>query len=284
MYDKLYAFEAQRRQQDFASVKAACPKGIYLAPALRNASVWHGILFVRKGPYAPAILRFQVHLYPADKPPAITISTEIFHPLITPLTTYTYTTGDTGTDTVSATDEDRLPPGGLSLRHAFPQWFGRNRVRGTVAGQDSGQSTTVEDTHTIAAIAEQPEFYCGSMQIVQALFYLRSVFDSDHVLDKIPLAAAANPGAWHAWNTHRAKRTGTTLSAAALGNHVASTPGVRQQPGGARRPGQWNWDGVWEERVKKGVQASISQHALYGSSGPGEELVGLTPLSVLPTC
>src|SRR5699024_3148272 len=59
-------------------------------------------------------------------PPLVTFTTDIFHPLLVPLTTYTFTTGsDDATDTVSATDEERLPPGGFSLRHGFPHWFGR---------------------------------------------------------------------------------------------------------------------------------------------------------------
>ena len=74
-----------------------------------------------------AILRFQIRFPPTypDLPPLVTFTTDIFHPLIVPLTTYTFTTGSSDTDTVSATDEERLSPGGFSLRHGFPHWFGR---------------------------------------------------------------------------------------------------------------------------------------------------------------
>lgn len=80
-----------------------------------------------KGAYAPAVLRFQIHFpesYP-QLPPLITFASDIFHPLVTPLTTYMYTTDIQDNGTVSATDDERLPPGGFSLRHGFPDWFGR---------------------------------------------------------------------------------------------------------------------------------------------------------------
>src|SRR3989337_2223388 len=40
-----------------------------------------------------------------------------------------YTTDIQDSGTVSATDEERLPPGGFSLRHGFPEWFGRGARR-----------------------------------------------------------------------------------------------------------------------------------------------------------
>src|SRR5436190_18841862 len=91
------------------------------------------------GPYASAILRFQVRFPPSypDLPPLVTFNTDIFHPLLVPLTTYTFTTGSSDTDTVSATDEERLPPGGFSLRHGFPHWFGRARRSATNSAASS---------------------------------------------------------------------------------------------------------------------------------------------------
>ncbi|KAI5201382.1 hypothetical protein E4T39_05277 [Aureobasidium subglaciale] len=265
-----HAFEAQQRRLDLsvlqeaheclcsASVKQACPKGIYLTPTPRDPRVW-------QGPYTPAILNFSL-LLAADKPPTITISTDIFHPLVTPLTTYTYTTSDTGADTVHATDDERLPPGGFSLRHGFPQWFGRKKPKPT------SQIALSED---VTSQVERSQQSYGPMAIVQILFYMRSTFDTAEVLDRVPLEAAGNPGAWHAWQTHRARVIGTTVLPATPedGKSPASLTS-RQQPGGARRPGQWNWEGVWEERVKKGVQASISQHTLFGNiSASNDDLI-----------
>ena len=40
----------------------------------------------------------------------------------------------------------------------------------------------------------------------------------------------------------------------------------------ARKPGEWNWDGVWEVRVKKGIEGSISDAVLYGNM-PGDDLI-----------
>ncbi|KAH0335576.1 hypothetical protein KCU81_g8978, partial [Aureobasidium melanogenum] len=260
----LQAFEAQQRRLDFASVKQACPKGIYLTPTPRDPHVWQGVLFVRKGPYTPAILKFSL-LLAADKPPTITFSTDVFHPLVTPLTTYTYTTSDTGADTVHATDDERLPPGGFSLRHGFPQWFGRKKPKPT-SQVGLGEETT--------STSERSQSSYGPLAIVQILFYMRSAFDTADVLDKVPLEAAGNPGAWHAWQTHRARVIGTgPRSTTPEDGKSPASPTLRQQPGGARRPGQWNWEGVWEERVKKGVQASVSQQTLFGTAGSNDDLI-----------
>ena len=83
----------------------------------------------------------------------------------------------------------------------------------------------------------------------------------------------SNTGAWHAWTSYRAKSSGarervttgeTSGSSNAALRRSTSPP---QQPGGARRPGEWNWQGVWEDRVRKSVQASVSEHTLYSSDG-----------------
>lgn len=213
------------------------------------------------GPYTPATLKFNL-LLAANKPPSIIISTDIFHPLVTPLTTYTYTTSDTGADTVHASDDERLPPGGFSLRHGFPQWFGRNKP------VPPPQLNPSDETQPEA---EKPPSSYGPLDIVQILFYMRSTFDTAEVLDKVPLEAAGNPGAWHAWQTHRVGATSVPTTSG--DEKLPASPTLRQQPGGARRPGQWNWEGVWEERVRKGVQASISQNTLFGSAGSNDDLV-----------
>ncbi|KAF1349815.1 hypothetical protein BDV97DRAFT_282164, partial [Delphinella strobiligena] len=256
-----------------ASVKRAGPKGIYFTLTPRDPNVWQAVLFVRKGPYAPAILKFKIFLS-ADRPPIIAISTDIFHPLVTPLTTYTYTNSDTGADTVSATDEERLPPGGFSLRHGFPEWFGSSKLnteaeevqhneQGDVTTRDGHVLQTGTDKGSTTLDTGAPPARCGAVDIARVLYYMRSAFDSETVLDKIPLDTAGNPGAWHAWQAHRAKVLGATSATRSDHRRLSSPLAVRQQPGGARRPGQWNWEGVWEERVKKGVHASISQSALY---------------------
>lgn len=295
------------------------------------------------GPYATAILRFYVSFpdtYPA-LPPLVSFSTDMFHPLITPLTTYMYTTDIQEGGTVSATDEERLPPGGFSLRHGFPGWFGRggNRGRQASGGQERGQqhqqhqyqqhppttprssralaaggdSNSSTPNSEIAATASTPSSAGGrdddddddgtgrtgtgigaggggggggggrggfggfggigiglgargtqsfrdvhnkDPSTCEVLSYVRSAFDDEGVLDSVPLEAAGNPGAWHAWRTHR----GYTA--------------VPEGEPAVRRPGEWNWEGVWEERVRRNIQASMSEPVLYGESG-GDDIVSL---------
>ena len=152
------------------------------------------------GPYAPAVLRFQISFpptYPA-LPPLVTFSTDVFHPLLTPLTTYTYTTGSADTDTVSATDEERLPPGGFSLRHGFPHWFGR--------GKRSAPNSRNGSASALASPASPTSAHQSTLEIsiVRILEYIRSTFSEHSILDSLPLEAAANPGAYHAWRAYRA--------------------------------------------------------------------------------
>jgi hypothetical protein len=221
------------------------------------------------GPYAPAILRFQISfpaLFPSA-PPLITFSSDIFHPLLTPLTTYTYTTNVSDTDTVSASDQERLPPGGFSLRHGFPQWFNQSR-------QGSAASATPRSNSPITVFG--------------VLDYIRSSFNDEDSLSSIPLEAAANPGAYHAWHTQRARNlqssravspqssppskrsSGLENISGSLNVEPSSSPAGR---GRRLRPGEWNWDGVWEERVKRGVQSSLAEPTLFGLAGAGDDII-----------
>lgn len=222
------------------------------------------------GPYANAILRFETH-FPGDypeRPPVVTFLSDVFHPLVTPLTTYTYTTRDTGGETVSAADRDRLPPGGLNLRHGFPEWFDNPSV-----GAKNKDTESVDTNHEKHSAASGPEIKSSTRQpplTVEILQYIRIVFDTEAVLDAVPLEAAANAGAWHAWRSYRSKMSaGRASPATSLTSNASDTTSERsasprQQPGGARRPADWNWQGVWEDRVKKSIQTSISEQMLYG--------------------
>lgn len=185
---------------------------------------------------------------------------------MTPLTTYTYSTRDSGAETVSAADRDRLPPGGLNLRHGFPEWFEQSR-----------NNADNKDSSNMQSELESRSQSRSLPLTVEVLQYLRIVFDTEAMLDSVPLEAAANVGAWHAWRTYRAKSLGGRSSPVTQtqGNTTdairerSSSP--RQQPGGARRPGEWNWQGVWEDRVRKSIRASISEHALY--SGDNSDVI-----------
>lgn len=95
------------------------------------------------------------------------------------------------------------------------------------------------------------DVYKRDVSAFEVLSYIRSTFDDENMLDSVPLEAAGNPGAWHAWRTHRGYIT------------------LPEGDPSARKPGEWNWEGVWEERVKKGIAASFSEPVLYGGVGGG---------------
>ncbi|ORY12821.1 ubiquitin-conjugating enzyme/RWD-like protein [Clohesyomyces aquaticus] len=287
----LLSFRKQHLLVEFSSLRAAQLDGVFVTITPGDPTLWVGVMFVRKGPYAPAVLRFQISFpssYPT-LPPLVTFSTDVFHPLLTPLTTYTYTTGSSDTDTVSATDEERLPPGGFSLRHGFPQWFGRARrsaassrnVSGSGTGTPAGAHTPVPtEARDLPAATEVGFVSTGAgkdISIVKVLEYLYSTFSEEDVMDSIPLEAAANPGACHAWRTYRAELTRAQHSPALSSSEPQSGATARLPDnstlGKNRRPGQWNWEDVWEERVKKAVKASVSEAVLFGGSTAGEDII-----------
>ena len=97
------------------------------------------------------------------------------------------------------------------------------------------------------------------MKITEILEYVKRAFDDEAVLDTLPLEAAGNSGAWKAWRAYRrSNKTDSKL--------VDSGPSLHKQD-------EWSWDGVWEERVRKGIDASIAESTLYGSTSGGDDLV-----------
>ena len=252
------------------------------------------VLTLNVGPYSPAILRFHIS-FPPDYPtlpPSITFISDIFHPLVAPLTTYTYTTGSSNSDTVSATDEERLPPGGFSLRHGFPHWFGRSQKSVTTS---TGSSRNVSGSHKDvrrhgedAYIVPPPEDVSSrrtsdgsqsshvrvtqslphqagsqsrSTSIGEVLQYMKRSFDDETALDTLPLEAAGNSGAWKAWRAHRRSN-----------NAGADIPTLDSS---VKQQDEWSWDGVWEMRVRKGIDASIAESTLYGGVAGGDDLVSV---------
>ncbi len=283
------------------------------------------------GPYSSAVLHFQISFpdtYPS-LPPLVTFSTDIFHPLITPLTNYMYTTDIQDGGTVSATDEERLPPGGFSLRHGFPAWFGRASRSKRLSAQlrpqtpqtppprsgpmSTSPSASVQSTPQSSAAspfgsrrggaggretapgsataASTPSYLqtwpqTSHVSTYDVLRYIRSTFDDEAVLDAIPIEAAGNPGAWHAWRTRQRQSgkavaepaaTSSGAGATAAGMATVKTTGDAGATGvptpTTRKPGEWNWEHVWEERVRKGIQASLSEAVLFGSAGAADDVV-----------
>ncbi|KAH6856593.1 hypothetical protein B0I37DRAFT_79230 [Chaetomium sp. MPI-CAGE-AT-0009] len=352
----LPAFKRQHLLAEFTGLKQACPQGIFVSLTPGDPTLWSGVLFVRKGPYAPAILRFHISFpdtYPS-LPPLVTFATDVFHPLLTPPSTYMYSTDVRDGATASASDDERLPPGGFSLRHGFPAWFGRGSR--AVAAAGGGATATGTAMATAAAVGDGTGSGSGSVDgeagrgrargddgpgadqgemvglmtptravatatgttpasaasgasssasipgyartggvrevsTYEVLRYIRSTFDDEDVLDSVPLEAAGNPGAWHAWRTHRRQAVGKPLPVPVPGGgeasgaegevrtERASAPAPAPAPAAAgtaattRRPGEWNWEGVWEDRVKRGIAASLSEGMLYGQAGTADEVI-----------
>ncbi|KAL2408396.1 hypothetical protein ABEF93_002617 [Exophiala dermatitidis] len=271
----LPSFRRQLLVLDFSALRDSCPAGIYLSLTPGKPWLWAGVLFVHKGPYAGAVLRFQITFpdtYP-DLPPLVTLSSDIFHPLVVPLTTYTFSasTGD-ASSTLSASDTDRLPPGAFSLRHGFPAWF---RWTDTNVKANDGLDQTEQDHDATppggrSAAGMKSTFTNATSQhlgkdrkhlILDVLHHFQDAFQDEKFLDTIPLDAAGDPSAWHAWRAHRGLAKNDARPNI---SDVETGAGASPSP---KHPGDWKWDGVWESRVHNGIQASVSEGALFGGGG-----------------
>ncbi|KAI4264261.1 MAG: hypothetical protein L6R42_000626 [Xanthoria sp. 1 TBL-2021] len=238
-------------------------------------------------PYAPAVLRFHVSFPPGypNLPPLITFITDIFHPLVTPVTTYTYGASTSESGANSAADEQPLPPGGFGLTDGFPRWFG---------GSERSTTSSVNSSRNAAAQAEPPEhgkLPCTTPEvqlsaehmpprasIASVLDYVKRSFDDDDVLNRLPAEAATNPGAWKAWQAYRYSDEETSRDQT---NTVQDKHQSHSSKSQARHPDDWSWEGVWERRVRKGIDASISDQVLFGASG-GDEMIRFVPTSDVP--
>ncbi|OAP59284.1 hypothetical protein AYL99_06582 [Fonsecaea erecta] len=227
------------------------------------------------GPYAGAILRFHISFpdtYP-DRPPLIIFSTDVFHPLIVPLTTYTFSaTSVDASGGFGASDGDRLPPGAFSLRYGFPHWFiaptspdnpgddvGTNKQEdASASSRQPSEFDTKEATKTPLLAPESKD---RGIIILNLLQHVQDAFEDEDLLDRLPLETVGDPSALYAWRAHRGlvKRQMEPQTLGAEGKDAASSS--------PKTPREWKWDGVWESRVKNGIEASISEATLFGSTG-----------------
>lgn len=187
--------------------------------------------------------------------------------MLAPLTTATYTSARSESDTIS---EETLPPGAFSLRHGFPQWYERSE-------SPSRSNSPSKRALDLNLSGDKTHDELENLHVVDLLRYIRFCFEDESMLDAVPFEAAGNRGAWYAWQAHRAKkftksRQMTTPNEHSISGKSEGASGEtalkrRSQPPAPKRPSEWNWEGVWEERVKRAVQGSLTEPVLYGGAG-----------------
>ena len=276
------------------------------------------------GPYAAGVLRFEITFPPSYPiaPPAIRFTTDVFHPLVTPLTSYTYASGTPRNDAISTGDQECLPPGGFSLKYGFPHWFedpGQSNISSQGSSpnasmsseprQQSAESRGMPGSLVVQTSDIASQTSCSPAQgqwnprvaspitskppksVVSIVDYMKRAFDDYQILDSVPLELAGNSGAWKAWQAHRKhmfyisteKQAVSTSLFGSSGNKGLKDGSLSSEPAVLKRskqPEEWNWNGVWQDRVYNGVNASISGPVLYGL-GVGDEPVRLQHFLVL---
>lgn len=138
--------------------------------------------------------------------------------------------------------------------------------------------------------------------VVDILRYMRAVFEDATLLDNLPFDEAANQSAWYAWRASKhsihAKNaasasaatavtksadykppTTSTTPAEAGDTNTPSTPakatrttaislaGPTTPKPTPKKPSEWKWEGVWDMRARKGIEASITEASLFGAGG-----------------
>ena len=155
------------------------------------------------------------------------------------------------------------------MRNGFPNWFGQSRRAGGSRGDSrrvSGNNEEVKnDLPTTISVEEQDLQLTQNCSIARALAYLKLSFEEPEILDNLPLEAAANPGAWHAWRSYQGLPKAASRAVSPAQEEAGKVPLAQKQPG------DWNWEGVFEKRVKSGIEASISDAVLFGSARPGAQ-------------
>jgi hypothetical protein len=149
-------------------------------------------------------------------------------------------------------------------------------VRGPAAGTSNQNSTSsiqiTQDQHPQCLKIDDVSSQQPSKNIIGVLKYLKSAFEDESSLDALPLEVAGNPGAWSAWRSHRRGIHANPTSLTSQNRQIerALTGNVGNHRHHAE---EWSWEGVWEERVQKGIEASISDAVLYGNTGGADDLV-----------
>lgn len=254
--ESLRSFRTQNLLLEFAALAYVRPTGIYMSLTPGNPRLWSGVLFVRKGPYKTAVLRFRV-IFPSDYPlmaPMVVFVSDVFHPLVV---------ASSGNPRHVDEKLDHAP-GSFNLCHEFPRWADKG-VKHDNAATIFESVVSVNRVQATSNSLKHDEQFTGEatvdMPIVKVLRHLRSCFEEDKLIDSIALENASNTSAWYAWKAHRA---------------VEKT--ASQASGSPKTPSEWNWDGVFASRCERTVRDSLTETALYGNTDELDDMVQFTPI------
>lgn len=145
---------------------------------------------------------------------------------------------------------------------------------GTARPSNPSDTTTENQDDLQSSPSSQPSPDRRTL-LLNVLRHVQDAFQSEDLLDNIPLEDVGDPSAWHAWRAYRG------LAQRQKEFKVEVTANSQAAPPSPRNPGEWKWDGVWESRVKNSVAASISEAALFGNASGGSRF-GSIPVELEP--
>lgn len=259
MIERLQSFKTQNLFLEYAALKHVRPAGIYVSLTPGNPRLWTAVLFIRKGLYKSAILRFRI-IFPSRYPaiaPLVVFSSEVFHPLVM---------SPSGGQEESVFDKEGMsnPLGLFNLGQEFPRWAkgstspdNSSGIFGSVRSAETSEIQRISPEHG----PDSKESASVDMPIISVLRYVRSCFDDEEIIDSIVLEHAVNPSAWYAWRAHRAELA------------EKSTLIIERRSRPPKDPSEWNWNGVFASRVERAVKESLSEAAVYGGNSEWDETI-----------
>ena len=202
--------------------------------------------------------------------------------------------------------QERLPPGALSLRHGFPAWYIRSSapsasLNGALTDEDGPRHPDLTQIHMVdvlyymrcafedaTALDSVPFEAAGNPGAWYAWQAHRrkqherrereeraTALSLEETPKKQSELSHARTPSKSAMSHGRSPSKSTPSHARTRSRGVVGTPGANGEnstPSRAKRPSEWNWEGVWEQRVKKAINESLNEGTLFGSTVKDDDI------------
>ena len=179
-FDEFYQYYRDRAiLSELDIVKNEDHDGVYVIPSFHSLQIWHGVMFIRDGPYHEGIFHFNIYLtddFPESRP-VLRFSSKIFHPQISART------------------------GTLNLSSEFPKWrHQKNRIssvlkfaRSCFYHLDTREALNIEAAELVDSDFEKFKARCRSSVLDSLLEYEERRFNKSARIDDTTDPKVTNP-------------------------------------------------------------------------------------------